>query len=270
MTPAPPAEDEFRSAALPVFEYDPFEQSLRSRAPLLWWGTLVGPFMLTAAILAGLWLWLGGDYVSRVVGHAAAAFFFFGRFIILSGVKDGVKLSPNELFAMLLYMDMMTASVLAFHAGFLFKLPLLGKQLRQLMEDGRVIMQSNPWMRRATFLAIVAFVTFPLAATGSIGGSIFGRLLGMSRIMTFIGVAIGSLIGCGTMIFGAHLLDAWAIDRNHPIVFWGGVAFVAVVILVLNYRYRKYIAWHKAREAAAAEAAAAAAVASHSDAAGER
>jgi hypothetical protein len=73
-------------------------------------------------------------------------------------------------------MDVMTACVLSSDLGFLFSLPVAGWKLKALVDDGQFDLQSNRWMKRATFLALVAFVMFPLAATGSVSGSIFVRL----------------------------------------------------------------------------------------------
>ena len=73
----------------------------------------------------------------------------------------------------------------------------------RLAKEGGNLAANVPWVRRVTFLAIVVFVMFPLASTGSIGGSLFGRLLGLSRVRTVVAVVLGSLSGCAAMYFGA-------------------------------------------------------------------
>ncbi|MDF1615548.1 small multi-drug export protein [Desulfurivibrio dismutans] len=217
--------------------------SLRRDNPFLWYLTLLGPFLLTVAIIATLYLLHGWPYVRGLLLSALAVFFFFGRFVILGGnATDGLEdaarfFSPGELALLVFYMDAMVASLLAFHIGFLFRLPFFGDHLRLLVEDGRFILHAHPWMKRATFIGIVAFVTFPLAATGSVGGSIFGRLLGMTRAATFLGVITGSLVGCSVMYFGASLINHY-LDRNNPWLTMGGILFVVAITLVLNFRYR--------------------------------
>jgi hypothetical protein len=84
----------------------------------------------------------------------------------------------------------------------------------------------------------VAFVTFPLAATGSVGGSIFGRLLGLSRWMTFAGIVLGSLIGDSGMLLIANL-GGEILDKNHPLVKYGGIAVILAVVVILEWRYRR-------------------------------
>ena len=222
---------------------DGFEASFRREYPLIWLLTLVGPFLLTACLWALVYLAMGGEHAKRLAARAFFSFFVFGKFTIL---EPNSTLTSEELFLMVLYMDLMTAALLVFHTGFLFKLPFLGAKLADLVKDGQFILQSNPWMKRATFAGIVAFVMFPLATTGSIGGSIFGRLLGMSRLATFIGITLGSLLGCGLMYFGAGLIDEY-LDKENPLLKIGGIVVVLFIILVMNHRYRKMKADHFAR-----------------------
>lgn len=124
---------------------------------------------------------------------------------------------------------------------------MAGGKLKALVEDGQFILHSHPWMKRATFLGLVAFVMFPLAATGSVGGSIFGRLLGMSRLGTFTAIMIGNSLGCALMYFGSELITRH-LDRDNPMLLIGGIAVVAAIIFLLNQRYRQF----KARQGACA------------------
>lgn len=226
-----------------------FEESFRQEHPVIWLLTLVAPFALTAALLVVIAVVAGPQTAQRLIWTALASFFFFGKFVILGGSHDALAemqrfFTPGQLVLLVLWMDLMTASLLVFHAGVLFKLPFIGQKLGELVEDGQFILQQNPWMKRATFVGIVAFVTFPLAATGSVGGSIFGRLLGMSRLATFVGIATGSLLGCGMMYFGAGLINRY-INRDDPLLTISGIAVVAAIILVLNLRYRQIKAQHR-------------------------
>ena len=236
-----------RADARAAVEHDHFEQSLKQNRPLLWWSTLLAPFVVTLVILSGLSVANEPGYFGDLVVRIVMTFFFFGRFVILDGTGSPLsQFSSEKLFLMVFYMDVMTACLLTFHAGFLFKLPFFGMKLRGLVDDGQIILRAHPWMRRTTFLAIVLFVMFPLAATGSIGGSLFGRLMGMSRWSTFVGVVLGSFLGCAAMYFGASLIAEYLDPHNNPLVRFGGIAFVVVIILALNHRYRKFKASHQA------------------------
>jgi uncharacterized membrane protein len=223
-------------------EAEAFESRLRHRQPITWWLTLVGPVGLTLALLGLLAALHGTAYVQRMIATAFATFFFFGRFVILGGDDPEIAelrqfFSGVELSALVIYMDLMTAVVLVFHMAVLFRLPFVGHRMRGLVDDGRFIVGANPWMRRATFFGMVAFVMFPLAATGSVGGAIFGRLLGMTRRATLFAIGLGSLLGCAVMYSGASILRG-VLDRDNPAVVVGGVAVIALVVLALNLRYR--------------------------------
>jgi hypothetical protein len=217
--------------------------AFRRDHPFWWWFTLVGPIPVALALLALLWVQRGGDFVMQLLGTAVATFFFLGRFVILGGTEPDMAdiqsfLTSGELFLMVMYMDVSVACVLAFHLGFLYRIPFIGPRVEALGQDGEFILGSNPWMRHATFFGLTAFVAFPLAATGSVGGAIFGRLLGMSRGATFAGVVMGSLLGCGTMYFGAELINTH-LDRDNPWLLVGGVVVIVGIILFLNHRYTR-------------------------------
>ncbi len=218
------------------------EAQFRRDRPWIWASTLYGPFLFSGILLGVLFVYGGWEFASRLVTTTAIAVWLVGRFIILSGVEGGVSdfeggLSSFQLFLLITYLDVMLALVLAFHIGFLFRLPFIGPRVEALITDGHFILDAQPWMRRATFVGLIAFVGFPLAATGSVGGSIFGRLLGLSRPMTFLGIAIGSVIGNGFMYWFSDFIDQW-IDKDNWVMRFGGVITILVVVFVLERRYQ--------------------------------
>ncbi len=215
------------------------EDEFRRRHPLIWATTLYGPVLLTLVIVVLLVIFAGWKFTRKIAMWTAVALFLLGRFVILSGDEgpmddfDGA-LTSGQLFAIVTYLDVMTALMLAFHIGFLFRVPYVGPRMAALVTDGHFILDSQPWMRRATFFGLIAFVGFPLAATGSIGGSIFGRLLGMTRIATFFGILIGTMLGNGAMYFFSGY-----IDKDNPYLKYGGFALIIVLVIILERRYRK-------------------------------
>lgn len=225
-----------------VDELHSAEDDFRRRNPLLWASTLYGPPLLTVGVLIGLLCTYGYEFTQRLLVSTALSLWLLGRFVILSGSGGTISdvngpLSSEHLFLLVTWMDVMTALVLAFHIGFLFRLPFVGSRFLALVRDGHFILDSNPWMRRATFLGLVAFVIFPLTATGSVGGSIFGRLLGMSRKSTFWGIVIGSVVGNGIMYVFSESIDPGI--KDHPICRYGGFVLIALLSIVLERRYRQ-------------------------------
>ncbi len=210
--------------------------------PTLWLLSLVMPFAITAMVLGSIWFLAGWDFAWMLMVKAGITFFGAGRFIILTGGDTGNDaalsfMTRGQLFAMVTYMDVLVAALLVVHAGIIFRIPKFGPAMASLQEDGEFILKLHPWMRRMAFLGLVLFAVFPLAATGSVGGAIFGRLLGMSRIATFIGILIGSIVGNGMMWLFAGVLSRY-INKDHPALLIGGVAVIVGLVLLLNWRYR--------------------------------
>ncbi len=226
-----------------------FEGEVRTLHPCFWWGTLLGPFVVTGLVVLSLGIGLGVEWTQRLLVTAVATFFFFGKFVILGGGEAGDVggfFSAEELFALVVYMDLAVATIVVCHVGTLFRLPGLGRRLAGVVSDGRFILATRPWIRRATFIGTVAFVMFPLAATGSIGGAVFGRLLGMSRWSAFFAILIGSVLGNTVMYFGAGFLQLY-LDRDDPLVQVGGIGVIVGIILLLNHRYRRLKSQHGVR-----------------------
>lgn len=218
------------------------EEAFGRHYPIAWWLTLVGPIALTFVILYLVWGFAGSNALGRLIA-TAFAFLFFGKVVILSGM-DGNLLESHHYFTVeqlvviVLYMDLMTACVLAFHLGFLFKMPVIGPKSKSLVEDGQFIMQSNPWMKRATFLGLVVFVLLPSPAAGTVGGSILGRLLGMSRLGTFAGIALGNCSGCALLYFCSELITRY-VGRDNSWLWIIGITVIMAIVLLLNHRYRR-------------------------------
>jgi uncharacterized membrane protein len=229
--------------------YLEFEAAFRREHPVIWWCSLVGPVVVSAAVVLVVYLVSGAAYTWRLLAMVAAAMWFFGRFVILGGHDPDVSrytggMTPGELFWMVTYLDVMVALLLALHVGYLFRLPLVGRRIATLFADARFILSAQPWMKRAALAGLVAFVGFPFQATGSIGGSLMGRVLGLGRVATFGGIVFGSLIGNSLMLLGSDLANVY-LDKNHPMVKYSGIVLIAAVIVAMNAWYH----WIKRRHA---------------------
>lgn len=220
-----------------------FEESFRRRHPVSWWVTLLVPLLLIVGAVFVISINGGWLLATKVVGAATATFFLLGRFVILLGQQGDLSsdwdfLSPLQLFFMVSYMDLAVALLVAFHVGSLFNLPWLGKRAASLVEDARFVLDRLPWMKNAAFTGLTLFVAFPLAATGAVGGSILGTLLGLDRLRVFLATVIGCLLGNGGLYLMADTLGRY-IDTRSPVVKFGGLAVILAVVLCMEYRYRK-------------------------------
>ncbi len=221
-----------------------FEKQFRKQRPILWKVTLLAPLVLTAIILGVVAILFSPGESYKLVSHALLTFFVLGRFVLLAGVEGDVPekvskiaMKPGQLFWLVTYLDFIVALFVTFHMGILFKLPKIGKSLAMLVWDGKFFMDSQPWIKRMAFFGLVGFVIFPSSTTGSIGGSIFGRILGLSRWTTIGGVLLGSLIGNGIMYAFAKQINFWIKD-NWTIRIIGIVLLLLIGVLI-NWRYQK-------------------------------
>ncbi len=206
--------------------------------PVVWWVTLLAPVAIAGGVLAYLWIVRGFTAVAGIAGLAFASF-FLGKFIILGGAEvDSLSLTSLDLVVMVILMDLMAASWFVFHLSFMLRMPVFGPKFALLINDGEYLLAQYPVLRRAAFLGLVIFVAIPFSMTGSIGGSILARLLGMSRRATIVAVAIGSTLGAVLMHqFGAFIDQN--IGRENPVWKWGGFAILAGILILIQIRYTK-------------------------------
>lgn len=243
-----------------VSSFTNFEKAFRKDYPLFWWMSLVGPAVLTILILVGVGLFYGGWALSgKLVIHAFVTFFALGRFVIcypafissatesgpvlpemMSSFEPYLDFTPINLFWLVTYMDFMVALFVTFHMGLLFRIPWVGPKIAMLVWDGKFVMDSQPWIRKVSFLGLVTFVIFPTSTTGSIGGSIFGRLLGLNRIMTVIGVLFGSLLGNGIMVLFSDFITRYVHGQR-----WLNITGLVILVLAVIWLERRYRAAKK-------------------------
>lgn len=227
-----------------VFEsFREYELNFRKNYPSVWWSSILGPVVLTAVILGLLAVFQGPDFAYKIVGAATVTFFFLSRFVILGGEflqghKELEELSSTTLFMMVTYMDVIMAVVVTFHIGLMFRIPWLGPKIGHLVADGHFILDMNPWMRKASFIGLILFVIAPFAATGCVGGAIFGRLLGMSRGLTLAGLVVGSIMGNGIMLLFAKQIAPF-LKGNNPILQYGGIVLIVVLVFLIERFYSR-------------------------------
>jgi Na+/phosphate symporter len=82
-------------------------------------------------------------------------------------------------------------------------------------------------------LGVTAFVMFPLTGTGAIGGTIFGRLVGLGPVKIVSAVALGGVLGSAFMAVNA----AWMARAVEPVrdTLWFRAIGVAVIILFVAF-----------------------------------
>ena len=225
----------------------------RNSHPVAWWLALIGPFLITAVLLGLIALIQGSDIAYSYAMAAISAFLFFGRFIILIGQSEpnaeGIPflkhLSASNLFVMLTYMDTMVAMFVAFHIGIIFRLPWIGPRIQGIISDSQFILRKQPWIRRTAFIGLVGFVIFPTSTTGSVGGSIFGRLLGMKRWRVVVAILVGSILGNGLMLIFSKQIAKYSDNWTLKLF---GVLLMIVILFVVERKFQSMKAEYIAQE----------------------
>lgn len=214
-----------------------FEKNFYRNYFPLWLGTLIGPPLLSVILLTILYVNTELGYWWRLLNAAFWSFVLLGRFSIITASSMGIP--AEHVYLLVTYQDVMVALFLAFHVGFMYRIPWLGRKIAELSVDSEFILAHQPWMKRLTFLGLIAFVAFPLSATGSIGAAIFGRLLGLSRWTIFWGSALGAIIGNTGMLFlHQSVVKVFPQLQNDPLLKWSGIPIVLAIVLLLERRYR--------------------------------
>jgi uncharacterized membrane protein len=208
---------------------------------------LLIPVAVTLAVLVLLVLLNGWAWTGKLLALAGTQFVFAGKFIIFAGLHKKFHangFTPLSLALLVIYMDVLVGTIVMINITVFYRLPIVGRKLDNIQRNSAEMVSANPWVRKTTFLALMAFVAFPLTGTGAIGGGFFGRMLGLTRKLTFIGLIAGSAFGAGVMYVGAILfgrqLEALS---EHPsiqaLLIVGGIGVVAAFILVLSRRVKK-------------------------------
>ena len=224
----------------------------RKSHPVAWWLALIGPFLISAVLLGFIALIQGPDVAYSYATAALSAFLFFGRFIILIGQNEPTSdsifflkhLSASNLFVMLTYMDTMVAMFVAFHIGIIFRLPWIGPRIQGIISDSQFILRKQPWIRRTAFIGLVGFVIFPTSTTGSVGGSIFGRLLGMKRWRVVAAILVGSILGNGLMLIFSKQIGKYSDNWTLKLF---GVILMIVVLFVVERKFQSMKAEYMAQ-----------------------
>jgi uncharacterized membrane protein len=214
--------------------------------------TLVIPPVVGVVLLILAAVLKGGAFAGALIGQGIFIFTVAGKFAILQGVLGEGGFTAIELAALVAYMDISIAVVLVYNLPRLYRLKRVGPTLEELAEHGLYMLEQKPWLGRVTTAGVVAFVMFPLTGTGAIGGSIFGRLLGLSARRTLIAIAVGSCIGSfGMAVFGESVRAVFTPEVQQSWQFkTTGIAVLAVMIGIVWWRGRKVTQELRARRIA--------------------
>lgn len=146
--------------------------------------------------------------------------------VIPAGIALGVPVWA--LVPSIAIMDILAGVFMALNFDLALKIPLLGRWISDFIRCGRDFLNERRWLERLYFIGLVLFVMFPLQGSGGIGGSIVGRMLGMSRLEVLVAITIGAFLGC-LLIAAASASLKFLFERSLII----GLSAMAIIIVIV-------------------------------------
>lgn len=105
--------------------------------------------------------------------------------------------------------DVETGLFMALNFDVAYRIPFLGPPLSDLTKKTQQVLSDHRWIASLWFFAVVLMVMVPVLGSGGIRGSIAGKLLGMSTLLTFFAILAGALIGCFGIALGSDAILAY-------------------------------------------------------------
>ncbi len=159
----------------------------------------------------------------------------FGTTIIFGAAILGQtgfqSLSTFDLALVVLVLNTALAVVFGGASDLLEKIPGLGPALTRARLQARASAATRPWIRKWATAGLALFVISPLPGSGVFGGSVVGRVAGLTRVRTFISVWIANAIVCAVYALFADALATW-MHRNEMTTLQRVGAFLAFVALM--------------------------------------
>ncbi|MFM8980947.1 MAG: small multi-drug export protein [Planctomycetia bacterium] len=183
----------------PAALYEPPPRGWRRAALVL------GPLGVTALAWAVTWM-LGGSRLANESLVAAGLFLtIVGATVILGPSVVGQDygfghLTTWQLVGVTAFMTVVTAFFWTYNLDLLERIPRLGPILRRSRMRMAGGLAEHPWIRRLAVFGVGFFVLLPLPGSGTLGGSLVARIVGLKRKVGFLAVSAGGL--AVTVVYG--------------------------------------------------------------------
>jgi uncharacterized membrane protein len=118
---------------------------------------------------------------------------FIGPSVIFTATEfDALGTWP--VAAVVACFSVLTAFFYTYNLDLIERLPKVGVWLRRVSINTRKTLSQRPWIRRWTTVGVGFFVLLPLPGSGTLGGSLMGRLVGLTPRATFGAVGIAGVL----------------------------------------------------------------------------
>lgn len=196
---------------------------------------LLGPPLLLFAAWWGVGV--AWDFATARECLLAAALFLtiVGPTVILGPAVVGIhgfdNVSTWGLVAVAAFMTVVTTFFWVYNLDLLERVPKVGPALKRARSRMSEFLKGRRWLRRAAVFGTGLFVLLPLPGSGTLGGSLLARLLGLTRLAAFLSVALGGL--AVTAAYGWFGDGIHALSERYQLSVPAKLGMVAGLLLVL-------------------------------------
>jgi uncharacterized membrane protein len=171
---------------------------------------------------------LAGALFMTFIGPAIV----FGPAVV--GASGFESLSTWGITAVAAVFTVLSAFFYTYNLDLLERLPKLGPRLRHLRANTRRTLEERPWIRRWATFGVGFFVFLPIPGSGTLGGSLMGRLVGLTRLATFAAVTVAGLVVTG--LYGLLGEELRLFGERHalttPVKVAGALGLVLLFVLL--------------------------------------
>jgi uncharacterized membrane protein len=181
---------------------------------------VLGPIGLTLVLFGLVWILASPEKAREVTVAATASIFVLGTAVVLgpAALGDTIReLSTWDLALIVIYLTCVTAFFFSYNLDLLHRVPVIGAPLRRARINAVRTLRERPWIRRWATIGVGLFVFLPLPGSGSLGGSLVGRLLGLKRITCFLTVSTAGLVVCLIYAVFGSTAASWAERHEVPL-----------------------------------------------------
>lgn len=185
------------------------------------------PFILVGCLI-GVIFWFYDDTTALQLGGLLLIYFIppAGKeTIIPAGIALGF---PFQVMCLsIVSVDIACCLFMIWNFELICNVPYLGSLIQYLIRKGESFLSEHRWLERLYFIGLILFVFFPLQGTGSVSGSIIGKMLGLKSIEIFTAITIGTIFSSFLIGYSVYALQEY-LDVN----VW--YILIAVMILLIG------------------------------------
>lgn len=179
--------------------------------------------------LVGLLFWLYDATAALKLGGLLLLYFIppAGKeSIIPAGIALGFPFQIVSFSVVLV--DIACCLFMVWNFELICNVPYLGNVIRYLIMKSEIYLNEHRWLERLYFVGLIMFVFFPLQGTGSISGSIIGKMLGLKTIEIMGAITIGSVLSSFLIGYSVYALNEY-LDIN----VWSILATIMITLVLI-------------------------------------